>query len=73
MSKVHDYIKDGIDQADLPKPMVEIDRVEQLAFMAGQKGAYEFMKEYWTRFLFYTGSIAGYIFGLISLIKWIVV
>lgn len=62
------YDKNISDQTNLPKPKVEIDMVEQLAFQAGQKGGEEYLKSIWLRVLFWTGSIAGYIIGILSLI-----
>ena len=56
------------DQGNLPKPMVEIEKIEQLAFAGGQKGGEHYLRTIWIRVLFWSGSIAGYVIGILSLI-----
>lgn len=65
-SQSYDPNKPG--QTNLPKPMVEIDKIEALAFAGGQKGGEQYLRSIWIKVLFWAGSIAGYIIGILSLI-----
>jgi len=53
----------------VPRPMIEIEKVEMLSHAAGRKGGEEYLREIWTKVLFWTGSLSGYIIGIVSLIR----
>ena len=56
------------DQSKLPKPMVEIDRIDEMAFAGGMKGGEQYLRSIWIRVLFWSGSIGGYLIGILSMI-----
>ena len=62
------YDPDKPSQANIPPIMVEVERVEALAFAGGQKGGEEYLRSIWLKVLLWTGSIAGYVIGILSLI-----